>query len=274
MNQFEYEKNLIKSTLDECVYAALQDCDAVLAGGALTSIFSGKEINDFDLYFKNKIGFTRFLVAAYGQSYDDLSINEARVAHHTSRSILVNSYGNHLQLIGMRLFETVQDIFDSFDFTINMAAYDFKTEEFILHHDFLKDLACRRLVVNTNTAYPLVSVLRVDKYRERGYSISKVQMLRLLLAVNKKNLDSWEAVVDEVGGLYGIRPEDIFDTTKEFSLDEAMEQLSKTFLPEKYTELNANVDLDKLLESFQDIVDEDILKKVKEKPYNNFFEFL
>lgn len=273
-NVFTRERETIKRELTD-VYPVLQDCNAILAGGALTSIFSGKEINDFDIYFKDKVGFTRFLCAAYGRSIaDDLSISSARIAHHNSRSILVNCNEKHVQLIGMRLFETPQDIFDSFDFTINMCSYDFASEQFIMHTDFLHDLAARRLVVNTNTAYPLVSVLRVDKYRQRGYEISKAQMFRLLLAVNKKSLSSWKDIEDELGGLYGLDPKDVLDQTKEFSLDEAMSQLTKMFVPKNYENLEANPDLDNLLKAFEHVVDERVFEEIKKCPYYGDLEFL
>ena len=273
-NVFTRERETIKREL-EGVYPVLQDCNAMLAGGALTSVFSGKEINDFDIYFKDKIGFTRFLCAAYGRSIaDDLSISDARIAHHTSRSILVNCNEKHVQLIGMRLFETPQDIFDSFDFSINMCVYDFASEQFIMHPDFLHDLAARQLVVNTNTAYPLVSCLRVDKYRQRGYEISKAQMFRLLLAVNKKSLSSWKDIEDELGGLYGLDPKDVLDQTKEFSIDEAMNQLTKLFVPQEYKELNANVDLHDLLKQFEHIVDPTIYQEIKKNPYYGDLDFL
>jgi len=46
---FTRERETIKRELTD-VYPVLQDCNAVLAGGALTSIFSGKEINDWDCW--------------------------------------------------------------------------------------------------------------------------------------------------------------------------------------------------------------------------------
>ena len=48
---------------------------------------------------------------------------------------------------------------------------------------FLKHLARRSLVVNTNTAYPLISLLRCDKYKERGYNISTKEQMSLMFAV-------------------------------------------------------------------------------------------
>lgn len=45
---FEIEKNLIKKTIGEDVYGLLKDTKCILAGGAITSIFSGTEVMDYD----------------------------------------------------------------------------------------------------------------------------------------------------------------------------------------------------------------------------------
>ena len=39
---------------DQELYQKLKNLDGVIAGGAITSIVSGRKINDFDIYFKNK----------------------------------------------------------------------------------------------------------------------------------------------------------------------------------------------------------------------------
>lgn len=49
MTNFEIEKNLIKKTIGEEVYGMLKDMKVVLAGGAITSIFSGAEVMDYGI---------------------------------------------------------------------------------------------------------------------------------------------------------------------------------------------------------------------------------
>src|SRR5690606_10611694 len=110
-----------------------------------------------------------------------------------------------------KFFETPEDVFNAFDFSVNMGAYDFKERNFVLDSRFLRHNAQRYLEVNTNTDYPLISVLRVDKYREKGYRISKPQMLALLMAVSSLKLDSWEQAQDQFSGMYGVDPDKLFD---------------------------------------------------------------
>lgn len=254
---YETEKNIIKKYLDEDLYHIFRESDAILAGGAVTSIFTNREINDWDIYFKTKEGFSNFLRESYGFNKDNILDGNriARVTHTTDRSILINSESNKIQLVIFKLFPTIEDIFNSFDFTINMGAYDFKTEEFVLHNDFLKHNSQRYLKINTNTDYPLISTIRIQKYVERGYTISKSQMLRLLLAVNKKNIDSWEVFIDEVNGMYGLEPKEIFDTTKDFSLESAIEQLDQIFLPSKFKNLDNQPEFQDLVKKYNKFID-------------------
>lgn len=245
------EQSILKSWFTPMVYNMLKDCQAVVAGGAITSLFTNKEVNDVDIYFKTKQGWTKFLVQMMGLvNLSDIGEYEIRVWHHTKRSILVKHEVNdhydkvetNIQLIGMDVFPTVNDIFKSFDFTINMGAYDFEKEEFVLGYNFLKHNAQRILSFNEKTTFPLMSALRVQKYQERGYTISKAQMFRILLAVNLKKFNSWEDFKNELGGLYGLDPDEVVDESKEFSIEEGMTQLEQVFISNKYKNLKSITD--------------------------------
>lgn len=257
-NMYQTEINKIKAAFDPEVYQLLQESDAILAGGAITSVFTNREVNDYDIYFKSKGGWCNVLREMYGQNSGNIldGMYSLRVVHYTGRSILCDSSEQKIQLIGFKTFNSVLNIFESFDFTINMAAFEFKTETLTLHKDFLKHNSQRFLSFNEKTDFPLVSALRVDKYKERGYSISKAQMFRLLLAVNNKQFNSWEDFKSELGGLYGLNPDEIVDETKEFSVEEGMRQLDKVFLPNKHYTLKANPEFTELFENFPHMVDE------------------
>lgn len=255
----EKEIKQIQAQLDPELYQLLRESRAVLAGGALTSIFTNKEVNDWDIYFQTKEGFFNFVRGIYRlNSSDYASLSTARVNHMTDRSILcVDGNQNNIQLIGFKTFNSPWNIFDSFDFTINMAAFDFQTETLTLHKDFLKHNSQRFLQVNEKTDFPLISVLRVDKYRERGYTISKAQMFRLLLAVNKKQFNSWEDFKKELGGLYGLNPDQIVDETKPFSEEEAIRQLDQVFVSTKYVNIDCMPAFSDIYKRFEHMIDEE-----------------
>ena len=234
---FEIEKNLIKKTIGEDVYSLLKDMKCILAGGAITSIFSGAEVMDYDLYFTDKEGLSRLITQVFGVSEEDyISPFDLIAKFATNRSMLcVDKYSkNKLQFIHYKIFKDAHDIFNSFDFEHVMGAFDFATEEFVFHENFFKSLAQRNIVFNPNTDFPIVSLMRVQKYKERSYKISKAQMLRVAFTIADRNYDSWEKVKSECAGMYGIAPDDLFDETKPFSLEEVVRQLETVVMNDKY----------------------------------------
>lgn len=228
---FKQELYQIKKLVDAELWELLADQGCMIAGGALTSVFTNKPINDIDVYFPSKTAFTKVVEEIYGR-YDSafkteygIGFSEAHALHVTKKSLMLLSSQQQVQLIGYQFYENATEIFDAFDFSINMAALYMKTEEFSMKNTFLKHNAQKYLHFNPKTTYPLISALRVNKYRERGYTISKSQMLRVLLAINLKQIDTWEKLMDELGSMYGTPPEDVFDTSKPFDLVVAMEAL-------------------------------------------------
>lgn len=258
---FEIEKNLIKKTIGEDVYSLLKDMKCILAGGAITSIFSGAEVMDYDLYFTDKEGLSRLIAQVFGVSEEDhISPFDLIAKFATNRSMLcVDKYNkNKLQFIHYKIFKDAHDIFNSFDFEHVMGAFDFATEEFVFHDNFFKSLAQRNIVFNPNTDFPIVSLMRVQKYKERSYKISKAQMLRVAFTIASRNYDSWEKVKSECAGMYGIAPDNLFDETKPFSLEEVVRQLETIVLNDKYVNTEApsfekcvELSMDNLSENFK-----------------------
>jgi len=257
--KYPKEKQIIYDKLGEDLCCSLAESGAILAGGALTSLFTNKEINDWDIYFKNKEGVSKFILGLFDKhKTNSLSWEDIRPVHATTKAYLCqNSKGEDIQLILYKLFETPQDIFKSFDFTVNMVAYDFEKEEFIFHKDFWKHASQRFLSFNENTDYPLVSALRVKKYTDKGYTISKAQMLRIMFTVNKKNFNSWEDVIDECGSMYGLDPSEIFPTDQEFSLDKVLECLEDVFIPSKIYELK-QIDFRDTCKQFKNVITDNL----------------
>lgn len=228
---FEVEKAKIKQAISACVYDMLKENKCVLAGGAITSLMCGREVNDYDLYFTTQGGVDNIVANVFSVTEDEYIDSFELVANHvTKRSFLAKDKRNktELQFIHYKVYDNVKEIFNSFDFHACMGAFDFSTEEFVFHENFFKDNSQRTLTFNKNTDFPIVSALRLDKYRKKGYGISKKEMLRVLFAVVNKDYDSWETVISELGGLYGITPEDLFNTDVPFSIDAVIDQLGNT----------------------------------------------
>lgn len=273
---YEKEAKKLLCFSDNLAYA-LEQQGCWIAGGAVTSVFNGKEINDIDVYFPSKEAFSEVMAEIYNHS--EISFGEAHICHITEKSILLQSEGQDVQFIVFKFFNSIEEIFNSFDFTAVMGAYSLKEKVFYFHPDFLKHNAQRFLKFNDGTDYPLISMLRVDKYRERGYTTSKQEMLKIGMAIANKNFDNWDKVIDEVGSMYGLSKDEIFDKTKPFSLDEVIRQLDNLFIPKKYKPVEVPGDLIQLSEMMPDKVSQRVLDYAavnkETHPWNrkDYFEF-
>lgn len=228
------EVRKLKELVSEDTWDLMKECNAIIAGGAITSVFCNRDVNDLDVYFRTPRDYVKFIYHIFEGEYKFACV----ALNKTNRSVLLTDKETKqpVQLIVYKFFEDEQAVFNDFDFICNMGALVFtdECEEIILHNDFLKHNSQRYLGFNANTAYPLISCLRVQKYIDKGYTISKAQMLRVLLAVNKKDISSWETLKDEVGGMYGLNMNDVFPETEEFSMDKALETLDEIFSDGKF----------------------------------------
>lgn len=174
-----------------------QYAGAYLAGGAVNSVFTGRLIEDYDFYFKSQEAFEKHVEHAFEDGY--------WCVHASDRSVTFSDNGSALQYMHFEYFDTPNKVFDAFDFTVCMGAFDFDAKSFALHPTFLTDCAERRLRFHAGTRFPIISALRVLKYQARGYTISREDMLNLVLACAALDLRSWDDLDHQIGGLYGDR---------------------------------------------------------------------
>lgn len=197
------EKSKLKRLMPK-TFQLLGKYNCYIAGGAITSLFTGKEINDIDVYFKSKNDLFDFLITELESEYI-LYVTKKAITYKITNSETV-------QFVFMNYYEEAKEIFEDFDFTINMGAFDIQKDKFILHKDFLKDNVNRKLVFNSNTAFPLVSGTRVRKYIMKGYEIDSLELTKILLTINNLKIKNYEDLEKHLGGMYG---ENILEFTKE-----------------------------------------------------------
>ncbi len=192
--------------------------NSFIAGGALTSVFTGQPINDVDIYFKTKEAFIDAVRSAYEGGLWCIAASDRAVTFAQGDDIV--------QLMLFDFFEDANEIFDAFDFTVCMAAYDVDAESFVFHRDFFKHNAQRHLSFHSGTRYPFGSLLRTIKYRERGYKLGRGDLLRIALCCHGVKLESWDDLAAAVGGQYGERVQ--LETDKPFSVAAAIDLLSSS----------------------------------------------
>lgn len=166
-----------------------------LAGGAITSLHTNKPINDWDLYPKS--------VAARNNAIHWLFESGYWCAHATNRALTFVQDECQIQLMLFDTFDTAEKIFECFDFTVCMGAFDLDSEEFTLHKKFLLHCSQRYLSFNPKTRFPYASAWRVRKYEERGYTIGKTEFFKITMACANTPITSWQELKDQMGGVYG-----------------------------------------------------------------------
>lgn len=223
-----FEKNKLYAYLGDDLVDTLKEYKAFIAGGLITSLFCNKEINDVDIYFRTREDAAEFI-------RDEVESSKV-VTYTTKATTFLSGYSLPCQAIYFQSFDSAQDIFGTFDFTVCMGAFDFEKEEFVLHDDFIKHNSQRILKFNYQTSFPLISALRVDKYKNKGYNISKAEFVKILLAVNKLNITTLEQLKDQIGGMYGADYDALFEgiTPENFSLDSILEKISELTYEETY----------------------------------------
>lgn len=193
-------ETVINSLGDEML-SVLKEANAIIAGGALLSAFTQEPINDVDVYFKSKEDLTKAFVQLT-KDWDSVYLS------HTSRSITLKDRDTDtiVQLIHFDFFDNAETIFKAFDFTVCMAAIELAegiAPTLVMSDRFIVDVASKTLRFNNGTRYPYASLLRVRKYKERGYKIGKGNMLAIAVACSQQPINSWDDAQEQFGGLYG-----------------------------------------------------------------------
>lgn len=217
-----YLEKRIENLVDEGLMHVLKEHGGYIAGGCLTSLSTNKPVNDYDVYFKDSNALFEAVSVMKEGSYHLAFVSDKSLS-------FVNSTGDKYQFIYYNYYESSEEIFKEFDFTINMAAYDFSEGKVVTHETFMLHNSQRYLSFNSGTLFPLLSALRVQKYKDRGYYISKAEYVKILLACMKVELCSWKDFQDHMGGLYGfnlVTNEALSELeTQEFSIDNALSVL-------------------------------------------------
>lgn len=259
--EYIIEKNKLYNYLGSNLVNTLKEHKAYIAGGTVTSLFSSNPVNDIDLYFRNE----ESLAELIEEIYDD---GDDWVNALTSKALLVRVEDKELQMIHFKYFEKAEDIFDTFDYTVCMGAFDFETEQFVLHEDFLKHNAQRILKFNKNTDFPIVSLLRVQKYKDKGYSITKPEFLRVALSCMELNITNAEELKQHLGGMYGINYDKLIELEEGevFSLSKIIDKIANIALSEEYFEAPKEIKYDNI-EDILDVIVKEPTKVVNIKDY-------
>ncbi len=169
---------------------------AMLAGGAINSLFSGRAVSDLDLYLED-LSTVEALKA-------DLIDHGYKEACKTDNAITLVRKGKmrtyEIQII-TRFHGDPQTILDTFDFTIVQGLYQFSTGKFVFAENFLKHIAQRKLVYSGKSKYPICALYRTKKYQERGYKFPGTTMVQIALAIHALEIRNYADMKEQLMGI-------------------------------------------------------------------------
>jgi hypothetical protein len=179
-----YPVNLEKFDIDQDILNILNDFDGVfLAGGSVRSYFDESPIHDYDLFFVNEDA--RDKVVKFLKENFDLKFECPNGTFHSFKTV-----SHDIQCIFPRPFATLEEVIDSFDFTITQFATD--GSKIVTNIESIRDMANKRLVIHKIT-YPGSTIKRLNKYLSYGFYASPI----LYRDIVRRISDHDENIIDE-----------------------------------------------------------------------------
>ena len=194
-----------------------------ICGGCFKNIFNKEKVKDLDIFFESKADFEE--AVSY---YDNQTIgNDAKYKilyeNANVKSYIHKETGVRVELC-CKIFGTVEDILNQFDFTITKFAY-YKEEiedetgaEFVspfnnenvealvksthieykvlMHDKFFEHLHMKRLVTDDKILFPMSTFERMIRYAKYGYFPCKETKMKIAREIN--NLSKEQLEVSEV----------------------------------------------------------------------------
>lgn len=190
-------------TLDGLILNLIQNMNGcIIAGGSALAMYEGKlnEIKDWDVYFTNTEIFNKLIVELEGMKF----IRDASSAY----TYTYKKDNTAVQLIKKRFYQSVEEIFSYFDFTV--CCFAVEGNELCFLKTAVKDVATRQynLIFPAN---PSMLFTRIARYGAKGFIPSYQCSEDLIDYINGKYTPKIENK-DWVGGKQQLRVGNLYDT--------------------------------------------------------------
>lgn len=204
--------------------------NTIVTGGAIVSMLLNEPVNDYDIYITDrKVAlkvvqyylkkFQRRNPSVHGgnpiQSYDNgsriqvdlygesLRSQEDHIKPSAHTPIFISdtaiTLNSGIQII-YRLTGTPEEIHKDFDFEHTKCYYQLVDRTLHLPAAALESILTKSLVYCGGT-FPINSMLRVPKFIQRGWSISKAQLLKIIWQISELDLTSMDIMGNELSGV-------------------------------------------------------------------------
>ena len=150
-----------------------------LAGGALRRTCKGQPLDsDFDFFFKNEEQYENFCKNVKQLGFEETAKNE----HNTTFAGTIAKKNVLVQAININFYDSIQDVLDSFDFTITQFGFD--GSDLYSGEYALWDLARNKLALHRLT-FGVSTVRRMIKYTKQGYTACQGTFVDILNSIVK-----------------------------------------------------------------------------------------
>ena len=207
--RLEKEKNYLISLLPESYRDEFRK-KSYASGGAIYSLYNGKEPKDFDFFVSDRrlaLGLTEFLKFQLMNRNIDYQLNpdlDMMQGKIDGNQVLVTdngiTYNMKYQIITKWVGEP-EEVINEFDFKHNMFCYQNDEVTTFSQWDFLED---NKLRYNEKRARDICgTIIRVKKFVERGHTITNREMSKMLLKLHEVGFNERELEILERSGGFG-----------------------------------------------------------------------
>lgn len=173
--QFGYNTSLKeKKPLD-----ILTENNAILAGGAITSVLTKRTVNDFDFFFPSSVEYLEVNKLLP-------TLNGITTEFSSQNAITYNHYDKTFQTIKV-VHGTPKEIISSFDFNVAKVAYDLNTQKMEIGETFFKGIETNTLRIEKWDSHPCSIIMRLIKYHEKkGFKLLESDLIKLSIVLQAK----------------------------------------------------------------------------------------
>lgn len=214
--------------------------NTIITGGSIVSLLMGEEVNDFDLYFRNKetcLGVARYYAEFFPGKVNIRLMNEIgsfddsgnRISIRVTPDITYNGdeeasdespiaaegkdpefnpvffSSNAITLsdkiqIVVRFYGEPEEIHKNYDFVHCTCYWSSWDSKLVTPERALTSMMTRELIY-VGSKYPLCSLIRIRKFIARKWTISAGQMLKMVLQLNELDLKDIAVLQDQLVGV-------------------------------------------------------------------------
>lgn len=219
-------------SIDDKEVAKLVKENTIITGGAIVSLLLGEKVNDFDLYFTNKITVLKVMqyykkklvkddIANEMIQIEDEKFNDSdhgRVKFRIPSAGIVKpkkklkrkfypeiitdnaiSLSNEIQLI-LRFYGPPEQIHKNYDFVHVKSYWLSKNGRLYLNPDSLEAILAKELRYE-GSLYPLASLFRLRKFLSRGWTITAGDIFKIAFQVSKLDFTDPKVMYDQLIGV-------------------------------------------------------------------------